>query len=125
VLRLLTLLFFALPVAAQTLPELATRALDADPAVRASGASLRAAEERLFQAKAAYGPTANFPATTSNSRYSEAATGERPLKSEQYVIQVNQPLWRGALYPAMQAARSQLEQAQSALTQARLTPRLR
>lgn len=112
---------FALPAAAQTLPELATRALDADPAVRASAASLHAAEERLFQAKAAYGPTANFTGTTSNSHYAEApAYDNRPIRSEQYVVQVNQPLWRGALYPAVQAARSQLEQADGALQQARL-----
>lgn len=118
--RLLSLLF-ALPVAAQTLPELATRALDADPAVRAGAASLRAAEERLFQARAAYGPTANFTATGNNSHYAEAPAYEnRPIRSEQYVVQVNQPLWRGALYPAVQAARSQLEQAESALMQARL-----
>lgn len=118
--RLLPLLL-ALPAAAQTLPELASRALDADPAVRASGASLRAAEERLFQARAAYGPTANLTATTTDTRYREAPSGEmRPFKSDQYVVQVSQPLWRGALYPAMQAARSQLEQADSALTQARM-----
>jgi len=118
--RLLPLLL-ALPVTAQTLPELADRALAADPAVRATGASLRAAEERLFQAKAAYGPTANLTATTTDTRYREAPAGEmRPFKSDQYVVQVSQPLWRGALYPAMQAARSQLEQADSALNQARL-----
>ncbi|HEV6968359.1 MULTISPECIES: TolC family protein [Roseateles] len=119
--RLLPLLLFALPAAAQTLPELAARALDADPAVRASDASLRAAEQRLFQARAAYGPTANFTATASNNHYREAPAYEpRPFKSEQYVVQVNQPLWRGALYPALQAANSQLEQAESALQQARL-----
>jgi outer membrane protein len=44
----------------------------------------------------------------------------RPFRSDQYVVQLTQPLWRGALYPALQAARSQLEQADSALNQARL-----
>ncbi|MFT7722465.1 MAG: TolC family outer membrane protein [Roseateles sp.] len=118
-LRLLPLLI-ALPAAAQTLPELADRAVAADPAVRATGASLRAAEERLFQARAAYGPTANFTASGSNSHYAEAPSyGNRPFRSEQYAVQVTQPLWRGALYPAMQAARSQLEQADGALQQAR------
>lgn len=120
--RLLSLLFFlALPAAAQTLPELASRALESDPGVRASSASRRAADERLFQAKAAYGPTANFTGTASNNHYSEApAYDSRGFKSEQYVVQVSQPLWRGALYPALQAARSQLEQADSALLQARM-----
>jgi outer membrane protein len=114
-------LAYAAPAAAQTLPELADRALAADPAVRASSASLRAAEERLFQAKAAYGPTANLTATTTETRYREApADGVRPFRADQYVVQLSQPLWRGALYPALQAARSQLEQADSALNQARL-----
>lgn len=118
--RLLPLLI-ALPAAAQTLPELAVRALDADPAVRATGASRRAAEERLFQARAAYGPTANLTASSTHTRYREPPGGEvRPFRAEQYAVQVNQPLWRGALYPAMQAAQSQLEQADSALMQARL-----
>lgn len=106
---------------AQTLPELAQRALDADPAVRATGASLRAAEERLFQARAAYGPTASLTASSTHTRYREPPGGDvRPFRAEQYAVQVSQPLWRGALYPALQAAQSQLEQADSALLQARL-----
>ena len=64
-------LFRVLPSAAQTVPELADRARAAAPAVRATGASLRAAEERLFQARAAYGPTANLTATTTETRYRE------------------------------------------------------
>ncbi|MEO6277890.1 TolC family protein, partial [Roseateles sp.] len=121
--RLLPLLLvsFAQPAAAQTLPELAERALAADPAVRATAASLRAADERLFQAKAAYGPTASVTVTSNKSRYSEPPTYDsRGLRSDQYVLQVSQPLWRGALYPAMQAARSQFEQAENALMQSRL-----
>ncbi len=114
-------LIVALPVAAQTLPELADRALAADPAVRATGASLRAAEERLVQARAAYGPTANLTATSTETRYQELPAGQtRPFRADQYAFQVSQPIWRGALYPALQAARSQLEQAGSALLQSRL-----
>lgn len=111
----------ALPVAAQTLPELADRSLAADPAVRATGASLRAAEERLVQARAAYGPTANLTATSTETRYRDLPDGQtRPFRADQYAFQVSQPVWRGALYPALQAARSQLEQAGSALMQSRL-----
>lgn len=114
-------LIVALPVAAQTLPELADRALAADPAVRATGASLRAAEERLVQARAAYGPTANLTATSTETRYQELPAGQtRPFRADQYAFQVSQPVWRGALYPALQAARSQLEQAGSALLQSRM-----
>ena len=118
--RLLPLLA-ALPVVAQTLPELADRALAADPAVRATGASLRAAEERLVQSRAAYGPTANLTATSTETRYRDLPDGQtRPFRADQYSFQVSQPVWRGALYPALQAARSQLEQAGSALLQSRL-----
>lgn len=114
-------LIVALPVAAQTLPELADRALAADPAVRATGASLRAAEQRLVQARAAYGPTANLTATSTETRYRDLPDGQtRPFRADQYAFQVTQPVWRGALYPALQAARSQLEQAGSALLQSRL-----
>lgn len=114
-------LLAALPVAAQTLPELADRALAADPAVRATGASLRATEERLVQARAAYGPTANLTATSTETRYRDLPDGQtRPFRADQYAFQVSQPVWRGALYPALQAARSQLEQAGSALMQSRL-----
>ncbi|MCV2351102.1 TolC family protein [Paucibacter sp. Y2R2-4] len=93
----------------------------ADPAVRTSAAVLRAAQERLYQAYAAYGPTANLSATTSDSRYREApAQLLRTFKSDQVVVQVNQPILRGALFPAMQAARAQLEQAESAHSQSRI-----
>lgn len=117
----LTPLLLVLPAAAQTLPELASRALAADPAVRASAAASRAAEERLHQARAAFGPTASATVTSTETRYRELPAGEvRPFRAEQYVVQVNQPVWRGALYPAMQVARAQLEQAENALMQARL-----
>jgi len=42
------LLLCAAAASAQTLPELAARALDVGPAVRATAASLRAADQRLF-----------------------------------------------------------------------------
>lgn len=67
-------LLIALLACAQTLPELVACALDADPAVGATAASLRAADERLFQAKAAHGPTANVTVTGNKSRHSEAQT---------------------------------------------------
>ena len=111
----------AAPCAAQTLPELAARALAADPGVRASTGALRAAEQRLVQARAAFGPTANFTASTSKTQYREEPDNKlRPFTGDQYTLQVSQPLWRGTLIPAAQAALSQFEQAESALAQARI-----
>ncbi len=120
-LPLLPLLTLSLSAQAQTLPELAARALGADPGVRASTGAMRAAEQRLVQARAAFGPTANFTASTSKTQYREEPANElRLFKGDQYTVQVSQPLWRGALIPAAQAAQSQLEQAESALAQARI-----
>ena len=83
----------AVAACAQTLPEPATRSLDADPAVRATSASLRAADEHLFQAKGAYGPTANVTVTSNKCRYSEPQTYDsRGIRSDQFVLQVSQPL---------------------------------
>lgn len=109
------------PAASQTLSELQSRALAADPAVRAAEASSRAAEQRLVQARAAFGPTASITVSTNQTRYREQPADElRPFKADQTSFQISQPLWRGALIPAMQAAQSQLDQADSALAQARV-----
>ena len=101
----------AAPCAAQTLPELAAFALAADPGVRASTGALRAAEQRPVQARAAFGPTANvttstnFTASTNKTQYREEPDNTlRPLTGDQYTLQVSQPLWRGTLIPAAQAA---------------------
>lgn len=118
---LLLALSATLSAQAQTLAELGARALAADPAVQAAAASLRAAEQRLYQARAAYGPTVNITVTTNQTRYREEPANElRPFQSDQSALQLSQPLWRGALYPALLAARSQVEQADSALLQARI-----
>ena len=61
----------SLATAAQSLPELQQRALAADPGVRAAEAQARAADERLFQARAAFGPTANLTINHTDTRYAE------------------------------------------------------
>ena len=105
---------------AQSLPELQQRALVGDPGVRAAEAQQRAADERLFQARAAFGPTANLTVNHTDTRYTEAPALEvRPFRADQYVIQVTQPIWRGQSFPALQAAQAQADQATAALNQAR------
>ena len=42
----------------------------------------------------------------------------RPFNGQQAVLQITQPVVRGTLWPALQAARYQLDQAQAALSQA-------
>ena len=105
---------------AQSLPELQQRALAADPGVRSAEAQQRAADERLFQARAAFGPTANLTVNHTDTRYTEApAQAVRPFRADQYVFQVTQPIWRGQSFPALQAAQAQADQATAGLNQAR------
>lgn len=111
----------AAPSGAQTLPELAARALAADPGVRDCTRALRAAEQRPVQARAAFGPNANFTTSTNKTQYREEPDNTlRPFTGDQYTLQVSQPLRRGTLVPAVQAAQSQFEQAQSVLAQAHI-----
>ena len=111
---------------AQSLPELQQRALAADPGVRSAEAQQRAADERLFQARAAFGPTANLTVNHTDTRYTEApAQAVRPFRADQYVFQVTQPIWRGQSFPALQAAQAQADQATAGLNQARAEALLR
>lgn len=118
-----------LPVTAvrgQTLTELHGPMLAADPAVRAAEAAWQAADQRVFQARAAFGPTASASISINQTRYREEPDNAlRPFHSDQYTAQVSQPLWRGALFPALQGSRAQLEQAAQALAQARVEARQR
>ncbi|WP_238947916.1 TolC family outer membrane protein [Caldimonas brevitalea] len=110
-----------LPVAvvAQPLPQLYRLALAVDPAVAGAQAQVRAAEQRVVQARAAFGPTVALTGTKSRGNYREAPEyDERNLESKQYGAQLTQPLKRDALYPSLAQAHAQLEQAQAQLQQA-------
>lgn len=103
----------------QPLPELLTRSLAADPAVAAAQAQLRVAEQRVYQAKASFGPSAALSANQTETRYNEGPSFElRPFRSKQLSVQVTQPLIRTALFPTLEGAQAQVEQAQAALEQA-------
>jgi outer membrane protein len=56
---------------------------------------------------------------TSNTRYQEVPGSERSFHSNSATVQLTQPVWRGALWPGLDAAQAQAEQAQAALAQAR------
>ena len=111
----------ATPVTAQSLPDLQRRALAVDPAVAGAEAQVRAAEQRVVQARAAFGPTVGITANQTETRYREAPNFDlRPFRSKQLALQVTQPLFRTALFPGLDAAQAQFEQAQAALAQARI-----
>jgi outer membrane protein len=108
------------PAKAQPLPELWQRALDSDPAVVAAAAQWRAAEERLVQARAAYGPTVALTGSHNNNRVEEPPDSQtRPFHARQLVLQLNQPLLRPALGAGRDSAHRQAQQALAQLEQAR------
>jgi outer membrane protein len=101
-------------VHAQRLPDLYRAALAADPQVQGALSQVRAAEQRLVQAKAGFGPTAVITAGKSQTRYYEApAFDMRPFSSKQVNLQVTQPVFRPALLAALEQAQFQQEQAQA------------
>ena len=103
----------------QGLPALMRQALGSDPAVAGAAAQLRAALERVQQARGSFGPTAQLSANYTDNRYREAPEFDlRPFNGQQAVLQITQPILRGTLWPALQGARHQSHQAEAALAQA-------
>lgn len=109
------------PAFAQPLPQLYQAALQRDPAVAGALAQLQAAEHRVTQARAGFGPSATLSASSSDTRYREGPAYDpmRPFHAAQASLQITQPLFRLALLPALEAARAQVVQAQASLLQAR------
>ncbi len=105
---------------AQSVSELARNTLDTDPALAAAQAQRRAAEERVTQAEAAFGPSASLRLDRSVTRYHEGPSFDlRRFASGQASVQVTQPLLRTALWPALRTAEAQLRQSDAAVEQAR------
>jgi len=109
----------SLPATAQPLPALYQSAATIDPALAGAEALVRAAEERVIQAKAAFGPTVGVNGNRTGTRYYEAPTFQmRPFNATQVALQVSQPLLRLALPQQLAQAEAQLAQAQAQLRQA-------
>lgn len=107
-------------VKAQVLSNLSRDALAADPGLAGAQAQVQAAEQRVVQARAGFGPTVGITASSNDSRYTEAPAYDlRRFNSRQAALQVTQPLVHNALFPALDAAQAQLEQARAVLDQAR------
>jgi outer membrane protein len=114
---------------AQTLPDLHRAALERDPAVAAAAAALRAAEQRVVQARGGLGPTAQLTGNRTQTQYTEfpspsplqpsPSPTNRDFKATQAQLQITQPLLAGARWAALEAADAQQAQAEAALAQAR------
>lgn len=105
---------------AQPLPDLYRRALAADPGVAGARAQVEAAEQRVTQARASFGPQVQATITTSETRYREApGYTMRPFRSSAESLQVTQPLLKPTLLPALEAAEAQRMQAEANLLQVR------
>lgn len=114
------LLLACAPLAAQTLPELHRAALERDPAVAAAEAALRAAEQRVVQARGGLAPSAQVTGNRTETNYKEfPAATTREFKAIQAQLQITQPLFAGARVAALEAADAQAEQARAALAQVR------
>jgi outer membrane protein len=124
---LLALLFAPALLHAQSLTALVHAAMDVDPAITAAEAQLRAAEQRLTQAKAGFGPTINGNWNTSRTRYTDKlpadavlnGRGVREFQSKTYSIEIKQPVLNNAIYYAYVSAEAQVDQARGAVEQAR------
>ncbi len=119
--RLLPALLLAPGLAlAQSLPDLVRDALASDPAIAAAQAQVRAADERLVQARAAFGPSMSAVADVGNNRYTDYLEPElRHFRSNSVGLQLTQPIIHNDLIWAHGSASAQLEQAQAAVDQAR------
>lgn len=117
---LAALLLLGTATQAQVLADLLRSALASDPAVNGALSQIRAAEQRLVQARAGFGPSAALVLNKNETRYNEAPAFDlRRFASQQASLQITQPLLRVALLHARDVAQAQLEQAQAALAQAR------
>jgi outer membrane protein len=114
-------LCWCLPGWAQPLPELVQAALGSDPALVGAQAQVRAAQARVVQARAAYGPTVVLTASQNDTQY-RAREEERMrlFGGNQVGLQLSQPVVRPALYSQFAQAELQLEQAQAQLGQVQM-----
>ena len=107
--------------AAQPLPTLYRTALANDPAAAGARAQIRIAEERLSQAWSAFGPTVALVYNQNGTRADESPNFDRRhFGSREAAVQVTQPLIRLPLHSALDAAKVQVVQQQSAYEQVRL-----
>jgi outer membrane protein len=93
-------------------------ALALDPALAGAQAQLHAAQERVFQARASYGPTASASLENNQARYTEG-DALRMFHGTVSQLQITQPLLRTDLLPALNSAQAQLEQSRATLGQLR------
>lgn len=122
----LGLVLAPLVAAAQGVPDMVRLGVASDPAVQVARANLRAAQQRVVQARAGFGPTVNLTGNLTETRYREQPElNLRAFQAKQAALQLTQPLLRATLLPALDSARAQVLQAESAVVQAQLEAALR
>lgn len=82
-----------------------------DPAYRGAGDALKAARERVPQARAGLLPTVNLVGAnsrqTGQASFSEAPYADRDVRNRSWNLQLTQPLWRAASWAALDQAEQQ------------------
>jgi outer membrane protein len=105
------LLLWVWPASADDLVDVYRKAQARDPAFRAAAHALRAAQERVPQARATLFPAVNL--VSGNSRqtglasFNDAANLDRRVNSWNWNLQVTQPLWRAASWVSLNQAEQQ------------------
>ncbi len=112
-----TLFLWVSQASADNLVDVYRKAQASDPAYRAAAHVLRAALERVPQARAALLPAVNLVSTNSKqtglASFNDAANLERKVNSWNWNLQITQPLWRAASWVALNQAEQQELQARS------------
>jgi outer membrane protein len=113
----------AMPVRAETLLEVFRLAQQNDPVFQSARHALRAAQEKIPQARAALLPSVSATGATSRSHgvynFAPNPDSQRGVTSRNWALQLTQPLMRMQNWRALSQAQAQLElaQAQYALAQ--------
>jgi outer membrane protein len=103
--------FLPLSASADTLLDVYRKAQQRDPAYRGAGHTLRAARERVPQARAGLLPALSLVGAGSrqagHASFNEAPYADRDVRNRSWNLQLTQPLWRAASWAALGQAEEQ------------------
>jgi outer membrane protein len=103
--------FLPFTASADTLLDVYRKAQERDPAYRGAGYALKAARERVPQARAGLLPTLSLVGANSRqagqASFSEAPYADRDVRNRSWNLQLTQPLWRAASWAALDQAEQQ------------------
>jgi outer membrane protein len=103
--------FVPLSASADTLLDVYRKAQERDPAYRGAGYALKAARERVPQARAGLLPALSLVGAnsrqTGQASFSEAPYADRDVRNRSWNLQLTQPLWRAVSWAALDQAEQQ------------------